>query len=281
MTEKLLDVASKVALITGSSRETDQALAGWQAGRAARVVVHGSVTKVLDAAGLEIAVHADVVAVNLDVADAAFVAAGIAEFDAIWGVSEILVNSEGVPRGNSCTNFELEDRNDLLASNLTSAFLWPRQSLAARSISAAARSLTSRLCKLRSRIWPLLPTRQRTGRSQCQLGNVRRLHAKQHPAECPCAPLFDTVFNNALVALTARTIRCSSPICMGGTQRPVAGWHGRHLVHFAVNGVALRDRVGDHAPVRGLEPTHPRGLRGVPAPCGDGPSKFIVLRRRP
>ncbi len=37
MTEKLFDVASKVALITGSSRETGRALAGWLAGRGARL----------------------------------------------------------------------------------------------------------------------------------------------------------------------------------------------------------------------------------------------------
>ena len=115
----------------------------------------------------------------------AAVAAGIAEVEAAWGVSDILVDSEGVPRRNSFTNFELEDWNDLLASNLPSASLSPRQPLAAWSSSAAARSSTSRLCKLRSRPWPLLPTQQRTWRSQCQLGDVRRLHAKPHPAERP------------------------------------------------------------------------------------------------
>ena len=60
---------------------------------------------------------------TFDVTDHAAVDRGIAEIEQEWGTPDILVNNAGIQRRAPFTEFTLEDWNDLVATNLTSAFL--------------------------------------------------------------------------------------------------------------------------------------------------------------
>ena len=60
---------------------------------------------------------------TFDVTDPAAVDGGIAEIEQEWGTPDILVNNAGIQRRAPFTEFTVEDWNDLVATNLTSAFL--------------------------------------------------------------------------------------------------------------------------------------------------------------
>lgn len=123
MSDGLFDVSGRVALVTGSSRGIGLALASGLAERHARVVLHGRDAEALAAAERELSRHTDVMTVSFDVTDPVGVAEGIARIDAAWGVPDILVNNAGIQRRNPFTEFRVDDWNDLLATNITSAFL--------------------------------------------------------------------------------------------------------------------------------------------------------------
>ena len=58
-----------------------------------------------------------------DVTDQDAVDRGIADIEQEWGTPDILVNNAGIQRRAPFTEFTLQDWNDLVATNLTSAFL--------------------------------------------------------------------------------------------------------------------------------------------------------------
>ncbi len=121
----LFDLTGKTALVTGSSRGIGYALAGGLLEAGARVVVHGRNNDVAESAAgtLREVTGGRAMVTTFDVTDPTAVDNGVARIEAEWGTPDILVNNAGIQRRNPFTEFAVEDWNDLLATNLTSAFL--------------------------------------------------------------------------------------------------------------------------------------------------------------
>ena len=121
----MFDLSGRLGLVTGSSRGIGYALAKGLLHAGARVVVHGrnveqattSAAKLAEETGGQTRVS------TFDVTDFAAVDRGIAAIEADWGTPDILVNNAGLQRRRPFVEFSLEDWNDLVATNLTSAFL--------------------------------------------------------------------------------------------------------------------------------------------------------------
>jgi len=121
----LFSLAGRLALVTGSSRGIGLTLAGGLAREGARVVVHGRDQATLDVARRKISdeTGAEVFTARFDLTDAAAVDAGITRVEAEAGPIGILVNNAGIQKRGPFVDFSLADWNDLVATNLTSAFL--------------------------------------------------------------------------------------------------------------------------------------------------------------
>lgn len=118
------DLTGKLALVTGSSRGIGKALATALAQHGAHVLIHGrnldaasAVSAQLNEAGYSTS------PVVFDVTDETAVREGIAGIEAEHGVLDILVNNAGMQKRAPIGEFELADWNELIAVNLTSAFL--------------------------------------------------------------------------------------------------------------------------------------------------------------
>jgi len=124
MTTSIFDVTGRTALVTGSSRGLGRALATTLAEAGADVVLHGRDADALAAVQQDLADRTGrrPAAVTFDVTDAAAVEAGIADLVAEHGVPDILVNNAGVQRRAPFAEFPVADWDDVIASNLSSAF---------------------------------------------------------------------------------------------------------------------------------------------------------------
>ncbi|HTL41042.1 MAG TPA: SDR family oxidoreductase [Pseudolysinimonas sp.] len=119
----LFDVAGTTALVTGSTRGIGRALAEGLAQAGARVVIHGRDQSAIDRVRAELEqTGATTLGASFDVTDPDAVVAGIAaiEDEAPLG---ILVNNAGMQRRAPFLDFTVADWNELVATNLTSAFL--------------------------------------------------------------------------------------------------------------------------------------------------------------
>jgi gluconate 5-dehydrogenase len=125
----LFDIAGRTALVTGSSRGIGLALATGLAAERAHVVLHGRDADALAAARkqVEADTNAEVSVASFDVTDPEAVAEGIAGLVGEIGPLDILVNNAGIQRRAPFTEFTVRDWNDLVATNLTSAFLIGQQ----------------------------------------------------------------------------------------------------------------------------------------------------------
>ncbi|QOC25096.1 SDR family oxidoreductase [Microbacterium hominis] len=121
---ELFDLTGRLALVTGSSRGLGQSLAAGLADAGARVVVHGRDRATVDASADLLAERTGARAetVVFDVTDAAAVEAAIAELTARVGVPDILVNNAGIQRRAPFAEFSVSDWDDVIATNLSSAF---------------------------------------------------------------------------------------------------------------------------------------------------------------
>lgn len=121
----LFDVTGTTALVTGSTRGIGLALATGLAERGACVVVHGrEAQRAKDfAEHLGDSTGTETFSVAFDVSDADSVTRGIEEIEHRAGPIGILVNNAGIQRRTPFTDFALSDWDDLVATNLTSAFL--------------------------------------------------------------------------------------------------------------------------------------------------------------
>ncbi|MDN5763825.1 MAG: SDR family oxidoreductase [Microlunatus sp.] len=121
----LFDLTGRTALVTGSSRGIGYALAQGLLEAGARLVLHGrnqdvaetSATRLRELTGGDVSVE------TFDVTDAAAIDAGLDRIEARWGTPDVLVNNAGTQRRSAFTTFAKQDWDDLIATNLTSAFL--------------------------------------------------------------------------------------------------------------------------------------------------------------
>src|SRR3954451_7801401 len=122
---KIFDLTGRTALVTGSSRGIGLALAQGLLEAGARVVVHGRNLEqaMASAAALAKSTKGETLVSTFDITDPAAVDAGIREIEQRWGTPDILVNNAGIQRRTPFVDFTITDWNDLLATNLTSAFL--------------------------------------------------------------------------------------------------------------------------------------------------------------
>ncbi|MFI5060516.1 MAG: SDR family oxidoreductase [Actinomycetales bacterium] len=124
-TSDLFDINGKTALVTGSSRGIGRALAEGLAAAGARVVIHGRNASTARIVADELATRygTEVHVAAFDVTDARQVADGIDELEGDFGALQILVNNAGIQRRAPFVDFSVADWNDIVAANLTSAFL--------------------------------------------------------------------------------------------------------------------------------------------------------------
>ena len=127
----LFDLTGRTALVTGSSRGIGYALAQGLLEAGARTVVHGRDRAVAEAsaARLREITGGEVLVETFDVTDAEAVDAGIGRIERVWDTPDICVNNAGIQRRAPFTEFAVADWHDLVATDLTSAFLvgraWP------------------------------------------------------------------------------------------------------------------------------------------------------------
>jgi 3-oxoacyl-[acyl-carrier protein] reductase len=119
-----LRLDGKVALVTGASRGIGRVIAQTLAEAGATVVLGArdaarlaEVVREIEAGG------GRALAVSLDVAEKASVEAALGGLLAAHGRLDVLVNNAGITRDNLLLRMRVEEWNDVLATNLTGAFL--------------------------------------------------------------------------------------------------------------------------------------------------------------
>jgi gluconate 5-dehydrogenase len=125
VTGSLFDLSGRRALVTGSSKGIGAALAAGLAEAGAEVVLHGRDRNALARARAELASRTGtpVHAVAFDVTDAAAVDAGVREAEDTAGPLDILVNNAGTMHREPMLQLPAGQWQDLLDTNLTSAFM--------------------------------------------------------------------------------------------------------------------------------------------------------------
>lgn len=120
----LFDVSGRLALITGSSRGLGKALATALGTAGARVILHGRDREALAVTEAELhEAGTDVKgSVVFDVTNAREVEEQVSSLIATHGTPDILVNNAGVQRRAPIQEFSIEDWDDVISSNLSSAF---------------------------------------------------------------------------------------------------------------------------------------------------------------
>ena len=115
--------------MTGSSRGIGYALARTLLESGARVVIHGRNEVVVRSSAEQLASETGGVTrvATFDVTDAEAVDEGVSDLESDWGTPDILVNNAGLQRRAPLTEFPIADWYELVATNLTSAFLMSRR----------------------------------------------------------------------------------------------------------------------------------------------------------
>jgi gluconate 5-dehydrogenase len=121
----LFDLDGRTALVTGSSRGIGYALAQGLLEAGARVVIHGRNEQAAEAAAKRLGelTGGDVRVATFDVTSPTAVDEGLGRIEATWGTPDICVNNAGIQRRHPFTEFPVADWHELVATNLTSAFL--------------------------------------------------------------------------------------------------------------------------------------------------------------
>jgi 3-oxoacyl-[acyl-carrier protein] reductase len=120
----MFDLAGKTALVTGASGGIGTAVARALAARGARVAVSGTRKEVLDALAAKLG--GDAVALPTNLSDRAAVEALVPSAEAAMGQLDILINNAGITKDNLFMRMKDEEWDQVLAVNLTSAFVLAR-----------------------------------------------------------------------------------------------------------------------------------------------------------
>ena len=149
----LFDLTGRTAVVTGSSRGIGNELARALANAGATVVLNGVDSDRLKAA--EIALAADFPADRVrsrafDVTEASEAAAGVRWIEENVGPIEILVNNAGIQHRVPMLELEPADWDQVIRTNLTSAFLVGRE--AARHMVARGRGKIINVCSVQSEL---------------------------------------------------------------------------------------------------------------------------------
>ncbi len=123
----MFDLTGKCALVTGASGGIGEAIAAAMHAQGASVALSGTRREKLDelAAKLSARVHV----LPCDLRDRTQVAALVAQAEAAMGQLDILVNNAGVTKDNLFMRMKDEEWDDVIAVNLTSAFILCRAAL--------------------------------------------------------------------------------------------------------------------------------------------------------
>jgi len=116
----------RVALVTGAGRGNGKAIAE-------RLASHGHTVLCVSKSDTCVQVANDIVAkgqkakaFQVDVSDAAAVAKACEQINAEFGAVEILVNNAGITRDKLVMAMSEQDWNDVISTNLSSAFYWTK-----------------------------------------------------------------------------------------------------------------------------------------------------------
>lgn len=124
----LFDIKGKLAFVTGSSRGLGKALAIGLAENGANLVIHGRNEKLLEETRQEIEkLGVSCGVVRFDVTDKKAVQKGVATLIKQYGVPDILVNNAGVQRRAPFNEFDPDDWDLVIDTNLTSVFYVSQQ----------------------------------------------------------------------------------------------------------------------------------------------------------
>lgn len=115
-----IDLAGRVALVTGSTRGIGREIAATLAGAGARVAVSGRSAET--AAEVATAIGGDTRGFACDIADTASAAALVESVEKHFGSCDILVNNAGITRDNLLMRLKDDDWDAVLDANLRGAF---------------------------------------------------------------------------------------------------------------------------------------------------------------
>lgn len=122
--ESYFNVSGRLALVTGSNRGLGRTLARGLAGSGAKVIIHGRDAKAVESTATELEkdFNTQVFSAVFDVTDVRAVKAGVQNIIEQIGVPDILVNNAGIQRRAPFAQFDFQDWDDVIATNLSSLF---------------------------------------------------------------------------------------------------------------------------------------------------------------
>jgi 3-oxoacyl-[acyl-carrier protein] reductase len=123
----MFDLTGKCALVTGASGGIGEAIAAALHAQGATVALSGTRREKLDEVAAKLGGRVHVL--PCDLRDRAQVAALVGQAEAAMGQLDILVNNAGVTKDNLFMRMKDEEWDDVLAINLTSAFVLCRAAL--------------------------------------------------------------------------------------------------------------------------------------------------------